>query len=409
MRTIKFLLLLTSLLCFLSSCGSDDSDNNDMPNPNTGIDNYSDVAVTGGVKETGMTYADVIGYVNYPEGEVYDLPVGIEYGEKPDELTMKSYGENKGRNISVTIQYLKPNTTYYYRTFVGPSEYYLVGKQICHFKTKELSYNGEMTATLTDQTFKEATLSFNIDTQELNEKEDFKTAIAYSEKPIVLSDLELLEKFNNSYLDDNSDLHFISESNSERLYCNPEATIYYCPFITIGQNIFVGEKQNSSLRKLPDYTSDFVDLGLSCKWGTKNLGASNPMEIGDKIKADHSTEKIQELYGEDCDLPTKEQVEELATCKMEIIDYGLLITGPNGKQIYLPRLYEVNSYGTSSTESVGFGSGAYSRWDYYEIEFYFYQNTAKLYTRRSAVPYYSSYLPNWYNYSTWAVRAIKYK
>ena len=122
MKTIKFLSLLALLLCFLGSCSSDDSSNNDMPNPNTGIDNYSDIAVTGAAKETGMTYVDVVGYVNYPEGEVYDLPVGIEYGEKPDELTTRAYGENKGRNIYTTIQYLKPNTTYYYRTFVGPSE-----------------------------------------------------------------------------------------------------------------------------------------------------------------------------------------------------------------------------------------------------------------------------------------------
>ena len=40
MKTIKFLSLLALLLCFLGSCSSDDSSNNDMPNPNTGIDNY---------------------------------------------------------------------------------------------------------------------------------------------------------------------------------------------------------------------------------------------------------------------------------------------------------------------------------------------------------------------------------
>lgn len=97
------------------------------------------------------------------------------------------------------------------------------------------------------------------------------------------------------------------------------------------------------------------------------------MEEGDKCSSNRSTAKIQELYGSDCNLPTKEQVEELAQCKMEIIDYGLLITGPNGKQIYLPRLYKVTNYGTASTESVGFGSGAYSYWDYYEIEYNFYQ------------------------------------
>lgn len=409
MKTIKFLSLLALLLCFLGSCSSDDSSNKDMPNPNTGIDNYSDIAVTGAAKETGMTYVDVVGYVNYPEGEIYDLPVGIEYGEKPDELTTRAYGENKGRNIYTTIQYLKPNTTYYYRTFVGPSEYYFVGKQICSFKTKELSYNGKMTANLTDQTFQEATLNYDIDTQGLNKKEDFRTAIVYSEKPIALNGPQLLEKFNNSYYDDNSDLHFISGSNSTRVYCNPEATVYYCPFITIGQNIFVGEKQSSSLRKLPDYTNDFIDLGLSCEWGTKNLGASNPMEEGDETSSNRSTAKIQELYGSDCNLPTKEQVEELAQCKMEIIDYGLLITGPNGKQIYLPRLHKVTNYGTASTESVGFGSGAYSYWDYYEIEYNFYQKPAELYTERSAIPYYSSILPNRYNYSTWAVRAIKNK
>ena len=117
------------------------------------------------------------------------------------------------------------------------------------------------------------------------------------------------------------------------------------------------------------------------------------MEEGDEISSNRSTAKIQEIYGRDCNLPTKEQVEELAQCKMEFIDYGLLITGPNGKQIYLPRLHKINNYGTASTESVGFGSGVYSRWDYYEIEYNFYQQNAELYTERSAIPYYSSILP----------------
>ena len=70
---------------------------------------------------------------------------------------------------------------------------------------------------------------------------------------------------------------------------------------------------------------------------------------------------------------------------------------------------KVTNYGTASTESVGFGSGAYSYWDYYEIEYNFYQKPAELYTERSAIPYYSSISPNRYNYSKWAVRAIKNK
>lgn len=85
-----------------------------------------------------------------------------------------------------------------------------------------------------------------------------------------------------------------------------------------------------------------VDLGLSVKWASCNLGAQNPEEYGEyfPFKKDMTQVCDSYLVG-GLRIPTKEEIEELVTkCEGVWISYkginGLLVIGPNKNKIFLP-------------------------------------------------------------------------
>ena len=130
---------------------------------------------------------------------------------------------------------------------------------------------------------------------------------------------------------------------------------------------------------------EYVDLGLpsGLKWATCNVGANSPEEYGEYFAWGETYTK-NEYYGDNCDLfgvemediggnpyydvatsewgeewrlPTKEEFEELVEkCEWKWMKKkgvnGMLVTGPNGKSIFLPAAGF--RYG-SSLNSVGSG------------------------------------------------------
>lgn len=135
---------------------------------------------------------------------------------------------------------------------------------------------------------------------------------------------------------------------------------------------------------------DYVDLGLSVKWATCNIGAKAPAQYGgyyargdarmNKRKFSDANYKhdnknidreVKELSGSKYDVatlrwggnwrtPTEEEAQELITkCKWEPVrvngHYGHKITGPNGNSIFLPAAgyIDFNGYPNSSHEGWG--------------------------------------------------------
>ena len=136
---------------------------------------------------------------------------------------------------------------------------------------------------------------------------------------------------------------------------------------------------------------EYVDLGLSVKWATTNIGAQNPNNFGDYYSWGETETKdyflddncltykkkignnggnpefdvARYLWGDHWRLPTKEECEELCEkCEWKPVRQkskiqGYLITGKNGNSIFLPTagshdgvmaVYEENTcaYWTSS-------------------------------------------------------------
>lgn len=147
----------------------------------------------------------------------------------------------------------------------------------------------------------------------------------------------------------------------------------------------------------PSDTMEAIDLGLSVKWASCNVGASSPEEYGGhyawgeietKEVYDLGTYKHYDLstgykhigtdisgtqydvahmkWGGTWRMPTKEEMEELAACEKTQMSYngvgGWRFTGPNGKSIFLPAAYErgiIGRYWTSTLWEWGNSYKAY--------------------------------------------------
>ena len=109
---------------------------------------------------------------------------------------------------------------------------------------------------------------------------------------------------------------------------------------------------------------DYVDLGLSVKWATCNVGATSPADYGDyfawgetspkseytvensvtykknmgDIAGDSRYDAARANWGGSWRMPTSAEINELESkCKTRwITRKGYLFTGPNGKSIFLP-------------------------------------------------------------------------
>lgn len=153
-------------------------------------------------------------------------------------------------------------------------------------------------------------------------------------------------------------------------------TYYYRPYVFIGDQYFYGETKSFTTTGIkPDTPPDYVDLGLSVKWASCNLGATYPFEYGDFYAWGETTTKTSYnwnnyLFGENNSLnkynkddgkntldseddvatilcgnnyriPSNEEMEELIdSCTWEQVTlYGRIcfkVTGKNGNSVLLP-------------------------------------------------------------------------
>lgn len=167
---------------------------------------------------------------------------------------------------------------------------------------------------------------------------------------------------------------------------DPETTYYYKLYVQqhIDSAKVYTEIGEFTTEVKPD-VPEFVDLGLSVKWATRNIGADNIGDTGglyvwgdangglsllNTASSDLSTlysqlYKIEngiagnddfdiatKQWGKDWRLPTKDELEELSTLSVERVDNyqgtgvgGFLFTG-NGNEIFFPSSGYINSSGT---------------------------------------------------------------
>jgi len=120
---------------------------------------------------------------------------------------------------------------------------------------------------------------------------------------------------------------------------------------------------------LPEYidtlhTVEAVDLGLSVKWASCNVGAISPEYYGGYYGWGDAKIKIAYNWGDSWRMPTMEEIEELSIrCTWEWIKindvYGQKVTGPNGNSIFLPAADDASYYSYEEYSPPSGGSGGY--------------------------------------------------
>ncbi len=118
---------------------------------------------------------------------------------------------------------------------------------------------------------------------------------------------------------------------------------------------------------------DYVDLGLSVKWASKNIGANSRLELGDRYSAIASNDKLnwntipESISNSDLDianklsngksmLPTRKQWKELIDkCEWHWAEVngvvGYRVIGRNGNSIFLPSTGNSNTYYWSASKA----------------------------------------------------------
>lgn len=139
----------------------------------------------------------------------------------------------------------------------------------------------------------------------------------------------------------------------------PDSKYYYKLCVTDGCSIIESDVKSFVTDETESITfseAEVVDLGLSVKWASWNVGASAPEDFGCyfawrdtelKILYDESTHKdlgvdiAKAMWGGHWRMPTKGDFNELLNkCSWEWITFngtnGSLVTGPNGNSIFIP-------------------------------------------------------------------------
>ena len=171
------------------------------------------------------------------------------------------------------------------------------------------------------------------------------------------------------------------------------------PFVTVIEKPAGAVRERSSVRNEAPVNMinghEYVDLGLSVKWATCNVGAEKPSDVGDffawgetspkseytvensitykkimgDIAGDSRYDAARANWGGSWRLPTKAEIEELVNkCETRWTTYngseGRLVTGPNGNSIFLPAAGWCDG---SSQDSVGEDSDYWSSTPYERV------------------------------------------
>lgn len=217
------------------------------------------------------------------------------------------------------------------------------------------------------------------------------------------NELGIVYSTNENDIKSNKSIFVPYSSNTDIVYftdlseLQPATTYYYCACIIInGQRTYAEEIRSFQTKEIEITEEKIVDLGLSVKWMSYNLGANtieddgkyygwgDPIGISSMDREDYPTLKNISGTGYDAAwynlgmeyrIPTEEEWNELVEkCEWEWITYkgknGYKITSSNGNSIFLP----ASGYRWMSDGGVGSYniSGQYRIGDLEEVGNYIY-------------------------------------
>lgn len=301
-----YLLFMIPLLMGLVSCGSDgggnDPDTSDSPNANTGSDNYTDLIVTGAAGNATMDYdanfaVPITGYVNLKDedkilyGMVMEFGVEIstsnQFATDLTQIVAASRLEDD-RKFQVTINNLKAETQYYYRSYISTGNNLPVYGKTLSFKTKSIK------TMIKEQNMKvQATVEPHIGINFVEFYPSYwsgNTSIACSIDRSKLTVNNIEKSLKGNVVEElTTGLSFEVE---------PGTTYYYCVFQVIGEsNVIMGDISSFksggySLNELLSYVDISVEKG-ALNYEDKRWVVKINSRLGNHLPYDNMTITIE--------------------------------------------------------------------------------------------------------------------
>lgn len=345
-------------------------------------DTTSEIAVTGLVDKFGCTYADISGYAN-----LYLLPagsgnpvIGVEVvkvdAANNDGVIQSTAGSLIGNIFTVSFSNLSPATEYKYRSFVtyGGITYY--ANKYNTFTTKEV-VDVTSTGEVSDIKGTSAVLSASVQTEGVDARDNVYVGLAWSATKDAISADGNLESRETSIQSVEDGVFTVSLNDLS------EGTTYYFASFTLVGGVYVFSSVEEFTTDVLRLETGAVDLGLSVKWASCNVGAKSPEEYGGyyawgetEEKTDYSwstykwcngsSDKLTKYctsssystvdnkttldleddvahvqWGGNWRMPTLDEIKELCDkCSWEWTTVngikGQKVTGPNGNSVFLP-------------------------------------------------------------------------
>ncbi len=288
------------------------------------------------------------------------LSAGFNFGDSENAL-VATIGSIDGNSITLPLEGLVTNKTYYYQAFLTLQGKVTYSGEIKSFTTTDASVS---TVAATATSSFAATLGGKVTNLPAGATVGVKVSSkqGQSERGVNYTVAEPKDDFS------------VTVSGFM-----PGITYYYRPYVNIGSGIVYGEEQSFTTSDFKlNVDEDLVDLGLSTKWCKYNIGASKPSEMGGLFgfgdvagfntstsADDYSSSDIYKTNNDVCyislgkaTLPSAAEWEELfQLCKKEWkqVDgvYGYEFTGPNGNSIFLPAAGSRNGDAVSGEGETG--------------------------------------------------------
>ena len=188
----------------------------------------------------------------------------LEANGTPCELTLNSDG-----TFLYTLQPLESGKDYYYVIIATVDDIDFIG-EVNHFKTADYSADVN-TLEATDVMYSTARLNGTLSVTSI-ESLTKEVWFLYSETATTVSELKLNGTKRTAVLSENT---FSTKISRLKL----ETTYYFVACAKVHDKIVFGTV--NSITTLPAPTPTPVDMGLSVKWGSFNIGATSPEEYGD--------------------------------------------------------------------------------------------------------------------------------
>lgn len=238
---------------------SGDGSSNLAPSVTVGVDHVSAIRVVlQGKANLGTTAAS-------------DLQIGFQYSKSAgimpsNSTTVMAEDADASYNYTAAITGLEPATTYYFRSFVRQNGQDNYG-ETKEFTTKDVASLLE-TKDASGVEFKKATLNAKLDLTDVQYKNLAYGFLWGTSEATLNTDYKCTE---------------ISENSISAALTNlsQQTQYWYKAYVKLDSQTFYGVVKTFTTVGYTPVAGEAVDLGLSVKWASCNLGASKPEEYGD--------------------------------------------------------------------------------------------------------------------------------